>query len=181
MLLVSHVSLGLRTRKGILLHGPPGTGKTSLVQQCAKDVGVKLFTVRGPEIVSQYYGESEKAVRDIFDAASRALPAVVRFHLNPLYHILFTFSIRLILHVDCCTILMLKVFIDELDAIAPARDFGGDSLSERIVATLLNLMDGITTTTSGLCVVAATNRLETIEPALRRSGRFGREIEIGMI
>uniref|UniRef100_A0A7N0TVY8 AAA+ ATPase domain-containing protein n=1 Tax=Kalanchoe fedtschenkoi TaxID=63787 RepID=A0A7N0TVY8_KALFE len=140
-------SLGLRTTKGVLLHGPPGTGKTSLVQQCATDAGVKIFTVRGPEIITQYFGESEKALHNIFDSASRALPALV--------------------------------FIDELDAIAPAREYGGEALSVRIVATLLNLMDGISTT-SGLCVVAATNRLETIEPALRRPGRFGREIEIGV-
>ncbi|CAM8892505.1 unnamed protein product [Rhodiola kirilowii] len=139
--------LGLRTTKGILLHGPPGTGKTSLVQQCANDAGVKIFVMRGPEIVNQYYGESEKALHDIFDSACRALPAVV--------------------------------FIDELDAIAPSREYAGEGLSVRIVATLLNLMDGISET-NGLCVVAATNRLETIEPALRRPGRFGREIEIGV-
>lgn len=75
---------------------------------------------------------------------------------------------------------LLQVFIDELDAIAPARKDGGDGLSQRMVATLLNLMDGVCRT-EGLLVIAATNRPDNIEPALRRPGRFDREIEIGMI
>ncbi|KAL2895819.1 hypothetical protein RDABS01_000817 [Bienertia sinuspersici] len=140
-------SLGLRTTKGVLLHGPPGTGKTSLAQLCAHDAGVNLFKVNGPEIVSQYHGESEQALHDVFKSASEASPSVV--------------------------------FIDELDAIAPARKEGGEELSQRLVATLLNLMDGISRT-DGLLVIAATNRLECIEPALRRPGRLDREIEIGV-
>lgn len=71
-----------------------------------------------------------------------------------------------------------QVFIDELDAIAPARKEGGEELSQRMVATLLNLMDGISST-NGVLVIAATNRIECIEPALRRPGRLDREIEIG--
>ncbi|KAJ8449759.1 hypothetical protein Cgig2_001415 [Carnegiea gigantea] len=140
-------SLGLRTTKGVLLHGPPGTGKTSLAQLCACDAGVKLFKVNGPEIISQYYGESEQALHDVFKSASEAAPSVV--------------------------------FIDELDAIAPARKEGGEELGQRMVATLLNLMDGISRN-DGLLVIAATNRLECIEPALRRPGRLDREIEIGV-
>lgn len=62
----------------MLLHGPPGTGKTSLAKLCIHDTGVNLFHVKGPEIVSQYYGESEQALHEIFDSASRAAPAVVR-------------------------------------------------------------------------------------------------------
>ncbi|TXG49137.1 hypothetical protein EZV62_025012 [Acer yangbiense] len=140
-------SFGLRPTKGVLLHGPPGTGKTSLAQLCAHDIGVNLFTVNGPEIVSQNYGESEQAIHRVFDSASQAAPAVV--------------------------------FIDELDAIAPARKDGGEELSQRMVATLLNLIDGISRV-EGLLVIAATNRPDSIEPALRRPGRLDREIEIGV-
>ncbi|XP_038718921.1 calmodulin-interacting protein 111-like isoform X2 [Tripterygium wilfordii] len=140
-------SLGLRTTKGVLLHGPPGTGKTSLARLCAHDAGVRLFPVNGPEIVSQYHGESEQALHKVFESASQAAPAVV--------------------------------FIDELDAIAPSRKDGGEELSQRMVATLLNLMDGVSRD-DGVLVVAATNRPDSIEPALRRPGRLDREIEIGV-
>ncbi|XP_023741327.1 calmodulin-interacting protein 111 isoform X1 [Lactuca sativa] len=140
-------SMGLRPTKGVLLHGPSGTGKTCLAKLCAHDVGVSLFSINGPEIVSQFYGESEQALHSVFDSATNATPSVV--------------------------------FIDELDAIAPSRKEGGEELSERIVATLLNLMDGISRT-EGLLVIAATNRPDSIEPALRRPGRLDREIEIGV-
>ncbi|WOH06340.1 hypothetical protein DCAR_0625766 [Daucus carota subsp. sativus] len=140
-------SLGLRPIKGVLLYGPPGTGKSSLAKLCVNDTGVNLFHVKGPEIVSQYYGESEQALSEVFDSASRAAPAVV--------------------------------FIDELDAIAPARKEGSEELSQRMVATLLNLMDGIISV-EGLLVIAATNRPDSIEPALRRPGRFDIEIDIGV-
>ncbi|KAM7269953.1 hypothetical protein ACFE04_029167 [Oxalis oulophora] len=74
-------SFGLRTTKGVLLRGPPGTGKTTLAQLCARDAGVNLFPINGPEIISQYHGESEQALHKVFESASQALPAVVR-HLN---------------------------------------------------------------------------------------------------
>ncbi|XP_073149023.1 calmodulin-interacting protein 111 isoform X2 [Henckelia pumila] len=143
----SVASLGLRPTKGVLLHGPPGTGKTTLARVCANNAGVNLFVVSGPEIISQYQGESEQALDEVFNKASLAVPAVI--------------------------------FIDELDAIAPARKDGGDQVSQRVVATLLNLMDGMSRT-DGILVVAATNRPDSIEPALRRPGRLDREIEIGV-
>ncbi|XP_026415570.1 calmodulin-interacting protein 111-like [Papaver somniferum] len=140
-------SMGLRPTKGVLLYGPPGTGKTSLAKSCVRDAGVNLFSINGPEIISQFHGESEQALHEIFDSATRAAPAVV--------------------------------FIDELDAIAPARKDGGEELSQRMVATLLNLMDGASRT-EGVLVIAASNRPDTIDPALRRPGRLDREIEIGV-
>ncbi|KFK34909.1 hypothetical protein AALP_AA5G209400 [Arabis alpina] len=140
-------SLGLRPTKGVLIHGPPGTGKTSLARSFARESGVNFFSVNGPEIISQYLGESEKALDEVFRSASNAAPAVV--------------------------------FIDDLDAIAPARKEGGEELSQRMVATLLNLMDGISRN-DGVVVIAATNRPDSIEPALRRPGRLDREIEIGV-
>lgn len=133
--------------KGLLLYGPPGTGKTSLASSCAYDLGANLFTVNGPEIVSQYHGESEQALYDIFSSAKQAAPAVI--------------------------------FIDELDAIAPARKDGGEALSLRMVATLLKLMDEIGHN-DRVILIAATNRRESIDRALLRPGRFDQEIEIGV-
>lgn len=80
----------------------------------------------------------------------------------------------------CLNVFIFQVFIDELDAIAPARKDGGEELSQRMVATLLNLIDGINRT-DGVVVIAATNRPDSIEPALRRPGRLDREIELGNI
>ncbi|ERM98152.1 hypothetical protein AMTR_s00095p00091200 [Amborella trichopoda] len=138
--------LGVQPTKGVLLHGPPGTGKMSLACACVHDAGVNLFSIKGPEIVSQYYGKSEQALHEVFKSATEAAPSVV--------------------------------FVDELDAIAPARKDGSEELSQRMVAALLNLMDG-TDRNDGTLVIAAMNRPDSIDPALRRPGRFDREIEIG--
>ncbi|MCO5560528.1 hypothetical protein L7F22_014143 [Adiantum nelumboides] len=141
-------SLGLQPPRGVLLYGPPGTGKTSLALASATETGIQFFPINGPEIVSEYYGESEASLREVFAAARAAAPAVV--------------------------------FIDELDAIAPQRTEGSEHLGQRMVATLLTIMDGGNQGLQGVLVIAATNRLETIDPALRRPGRFDREIEIGV-
>ncbi|KAG8056187.1 hypothetical protein GUJ93_ZPchr0001g30519 [Zizania palustris] len=133
--------------RGILLCGPPGTGKTSLAISCAYDAGVNLFTINGPEIISQYYGESEQALYDVFSSAKQAAPAVI--------------------------------FIDELDAIAPERKDGSEELSIRIVATLLKLIDGMGPK-DRVFLIAATNRPDSIDPALKRPGRLDRKIEIGV-
>ncbi|CAD6204730.1 unnamed protein product [Miscanthus lutarioriparius] len=133
--------------KGVLLYGPPGTGKTSLASSCAYDAGANLFTVNGPEIISNYYGESEQSLYDVFSSAKKAAPAVV--------------------------------FIDELDAIAPSRKEGSEELSIRMVVTLLKLMDEIGPSDCVL-LIAVTNRPDSIDPALWRSGRLDKEIEIGV-
>lgn len=80
-------SFGLRTTRGVLLHGPTGTGKTSLAQLCTHDVGVNFFPINGPEIVTQYYGESEQALHKVFDSAIEAAPAVVRFFVKIVFQL----------------------------------------------------------------------------------------------
>ncbi|MCC6020197.1 MAG: AAA family ATPase, partial [Thermoproteaceae archaeon] len=137
---------GLRPPRGILLFGPPGTGKTLLAKAVATESGANFIAIRGPEILSKWVGESEKAIREIFKKARMAAPCVV--------------------------------FFDEVDAIAPARGLGGDSLvSERVVAQLLTEMDGIKTL-ENVVVIAATNRPDILDPALLRPGRFDRLIYV---
>lgn len=139
--------LGLQPTRGVLLYGPPGTGKTSLASACTYEAGVNMFSINGPEIVSEYYGESEQALCAVFKSAELSAPSVV--------------------------------FIDELDAIAPTRKDGGEELSQRMVAALLALIDGVNKNHQ-ILVIAATNRPESIDPALRRPGRLDREFEIGV-
>lgn len=82
ILVFAKCRFGLRNTRGVLLHGPPGTGKTSLARLCAHDVaelGVKFFPINGPEIVTQHYGESEQALHDVFDSAIQAAPALVKY------------------------------------------------------------------------------------------------------
>ncbi|MEZ5681333.1 MAG: CDC48 family AAA ATPase [Erythrobacter sp.] len=139
--------LGVDPPKGVLLHGPPGTGKTRLAQAVANESDASFFTINGPEIMGSAYGESEKALREVFEEAGKSAPAIV--------------------------------FIDEIDSIAPKRDRVPGEAEKRLVAQLLTLMDGLEAR-SNLVVIAATNRPDAIDEALRRPGRFDREIVIGV-
>ncbi|WFL78906.1 CDC48 family AAA ATPase [Altererythrobacter arenosus] len=139
--------LGVDPPKGVLLHGPPGTGKTRLAQAVANESDAEFFTINGPEIMGSGYGDSEKALREVFEQASKSAPAII--------------------------------FIDEIDSIAPKRDRVPGEAEKRLVAQLLTLMDGLEAR-ANLVVIAATNRPDAIDEALRRPGRFDREIVIGV-
>lgn len=139
--------LGIGAPKGVLLYGPPGTGKTLIAEAVANESGATLFSVRGPEIIGQYYGQSEERLRDIFKEASENTPSII--------------------------------FLDEIDSIAPNRDEVSGEVERRVVAQLLTLMDGLGDR-GNVIVIGATNREDAIDPALRRPGRFDREIEIGV-
>lgn len=138
---------GISPPKGVLLHGPPGTGKTLIAKAVANEANANFYSIQGPEIMSKFYGESEKGLRERFDEAEKSPPAIL--------------------------------FIDELDSIAPKREEVTGEVERRVVAELLTRMDGLTAR-GNLIVIAATNRVDAIDPALRRPGRFDREIEIGV-
>ena len=138
--------LGIDPPKGVLLHGPPGTGKTLIARAVANEVDAEFFTIDGPAIMSKYKGESEERLREVFERAEAAAPAIV--------------------------------FFDEIDSIAAERDDGGD-VETRVVGQLLSLMDGLDAR-GDVLVIGATNRVDALDPALRRGGRFDREVEIGV-
>ncbi|MEM3164585.1 MAG: CDC48 family AAA ATPase [Halobacteria archaeon] len=139
--------LGIEPPKGVLLHGPPGTGKTLIARAVASESGARFFSIAGPEIISRYYGEPEKRLREIFEKARKSAPAVI--------------------------------FLDEMDAIAPKRSEVTGEVERRVVDQLLSLMDGLQGR-GQVIVIAATNRPNAIDEALRRPGRFDREIELGV-
>jgi transitional endoplasmic reticulum ATPase len=139
--------LGVEAPKGVLLHGPPGTGKTMLAKAVAGETSSNFVSIGGPEIVSKFYGESEGKLREIFKEAEENAPSII--------------------------------FIDEIDSIAPKRDEVSGEEERRIVAQLLSLMDGLNSR-GKVVVIGATNRPNAIDEALRRPGRFDREIEIGI-
>ena len=139
--------LGIDPPKGVLLHGPPGTGKTMIAKAVATEVNAHFKSINGPEIISKYYGESEKQLREIFDEAAENAPAII--------------------------------FIDEIDSICPKREEVTGEVERRVVAQMLTLMDGMEGR-DNVVVIGATNRRDALDPALRRPGRFDREIEIGV-
>ena len=144
----AYEKIGYSMPKGVMLHGPSGTGKTLIAKAVAKESGANFISVRGPELLSKWVGESERGIREVFRRARQASPCVI--------------------------------FFDELDSIAPLRGASGDSqVSERVVSQLLTELDGIQSLDSVL-VLAATNRMDMIDPALIRSGRFDKLLYIGL-
>lgn len=129
----------VRVPKGILLHGAPGTGKTLLAKALARQSEANFISIKGPQLLSMWVGESERAVREVFHKARQAAPCIV--------------------------------FFDELDAIAPQRGGGGNQVTERVVSQMLTELDGIEEL-KGVVILAATNRLDLIDSALLRPGRF---------
>lgn len=141
--------LRVKLPNGILLHGPPGCGKTMMSRALASAMKMPFVEILGPSIVSGMSGESEKAIREKFDEAKRLAPCLV--------------------------------FMDEVDAIAPKRETSQSQMEKRIVAQLLVCMDELERDTSKpVMVLATTNRPDSIDPALRRGGRFDTEINIGV-
>ena len=133
--------------KGIILHGIPGTGKTLLAKAVANESGVNFISVKGPEIINRYVGESERGVREIFKKSKQAAPTIL--------------------------------FLDELDSLVPKRGSSSTDahVTERVISQFLTEMDGIEEL-KGVLVLAATNRIDLIDPALLRSGRFDLLFEI---
>ena len=135
--------LGVQPSRGVLLTGPPGSGKTLLAKAIASETNSNFQVINGPEVIQRFYGESEAKLRQIFENATKNQPSII--------------------------------FLDELDAIAPRRDKVTGDVEKRVVAQLLSLMDGLTHR-GNVTVIGATNLPDMIDPALRRPGRFDREI-----
>lgn len=143
--------IGIEPPRGILLFGPPGTGKTLIARALANELDAHFFFIQGPEIMSAYQGKSEENLRSIFERAEQ----------------------------EATDGRLAIILIDEIDSIAPKRDAGHGEAESRLVATLLTLMEGLKTK-KGFVVIGTTNRPNSIDPALRRPGRFEYEIYCGI-
>jgi len=136
--------LNIDPPKGVLLHGPSGTGKTLIAKAVSQESNAHFITINGPEIMSKFYGASEGRLREIFREAEDNAPSII--------------------------------FIDEIDSIAPKRGDHTGEVERRVVSQLLSLLDGLRGRGEVICI-GATNRINSIDQALRRPGRFDREIE----
>ena len=143
--------LGINPPRGVLLTGPSGSGKTAMARAVAAETGAYFFVINGPEVISKRAGESETNLRRAFEDAEANSED-------------YNGAI---------------IFIDEIDSIAPKREKAGGEVEKRIVSQLLTLMDGLKPSAK-VVVIAATNRPGVIEPALRRPGRFDRELDMGI-
>ncbi|KZT18433.1 26S proteasome subunit P45 [Neolentinus lepideus HHB14362 ss-1] len=140
-------TLGITPPKGVLMYGPPGTGKTLLARACAAQTNACYLKLAGPSLVQMFIGDGAKLVRDAFELAKQKAPAII--------------------------------FIDELDAIGTKRfdsEKSGDREVQRTMLELLNQLDGFSSD-ERIKVIAATNRIDILDPALLRSGRLDRKIE----
>merc|ERR1712241_472164 len=140
-------TLGVKPPRGVLLYGPPGSGKTLIARAVANETGAFFFLINGPEVMSKMAGEAEANLRRAFEEADKNAPAII--------------------------------FIDEIDSIAPKRDKTSGEVERRVVSQMLTLMDGMKGHRQTV-VIAATNRPNSIDQALRRFGRFDRELDIGV-
>ncbi|CAK8987980.1 26S proteasome regulatory subunit 6A (26S proteasome AAA-ATPase subunit RPT5) (Proteasome 26S subunit ATPase 3) (Proteasome subunit P50) (Tat-binding protein 1) (TBP-1) [Durusdinium trenchii] len=142
-------NIGIQPPKGVLMHGPPGTGKTMMARACAAATSATFLKLAAPQLVQMFIGDGAKIVRDAFVLAKEKAPAII--------------------------------FIDELDAIGQKRSGGGELSGvrevQRTMLELLNQLDGFTSQTT-VKIIAATNRPDTLDPALLRSGRLDRKIEL---
>ncbi len=139
--------LNIDPPKGVLFHGPSGTGKTLLVKAVSQESNAYFISINGPEIMSKFYGASEGRLREIFRESEDNAPSII--------------------------------FIDEIDSIAPKRQEATGEVERRVVSQLLSLLDGLRGR-GEVIVIGATNRINSIDEALRRPGRFDREIEFGV-